>query len=222
MVPNTSSSSFVLELVAIWQGSFQIKAINRLSPVFQQQITGIMMELINTFEKWPKDIAMVKKEARVKIREWLRQQILIHAFMINPLHLMIMLDSVMIKVKDPDRGGRVKTVCIHLHSGMLMFEIKKKQKMPLLRTLAAEKISGFISKKDDIKELEVPRDVLDDLQEAFDDSWRVKYINTDSMKRKVSELTLDDLRKKKNCPYCGRTSFKKIINHVKKNKNNVK
>ena len=179
MVISTSSSSFVLEFVTAtaWKDGVKIEEGKSYS---LQEITGIMTELINTFEKWPKDIAMVKKEARVKIREWLRQQILIHAFMINPLHLMIMLDSVMIKVKGPDRGGREKTVCIHLLNDILMFRIKKKQKMSLLRTLAAQKISGFITKREDIKKLEVPNDVMDDLNEAFDDCWRVQYYTADT------------------------------------------
>ena len=60
-----------------------------------------------------------------------------------------------------------------------MFEIKKKQKMSL-RTLAAEKISGFITKREDIKKLEVPIDVMDDLNEAFDDCWRVQYNTADT------------------------------------------
>lgn len=91
-----------------------------------------------------------------------------------------MLDSVMIKVKGPDRGGREKTVCIHLLNDILMFRIKKKQKMSLLRTLAAQKISGFITKREDIKKLEVPNDVMDDLNEAFDDCWRVQYYTADT------------------------------------------
>ena len=49
--------------------------------------------------------------------------------------------------------------------------------MSLLRTLAAEKISGFIAKREDIKQLEVPNDVMDDLNEAYDDCWRVQYNN---------------------------------------------
>ena len=178
MVISTSSSSFVLEFVTAtaWKDGVKIEEGKSYS---LQEITEIITELKNTFEKWPIDIAMVKKEATVKIREWLRQRILIHSFMINPLHLMKMLDTVKMKVEGPDRGGRVKTVWIHLLNYVLKFKIKKKQKMSL-RTLAAEKISSFITKREDIKKLEVPIDVMDDLNEAYDDCWRVQYKTADS------------------------------------------
>ena len=71
-------------------------------------------------------------------------------------------------------------------------------------------------RKEHFKDLEVPRDVLPDLQEAFDDNWKVKYINTSDKKKKIDELSLNDLRKKKDCPYCGRKNFKKIVTHVVK------
>ena len=170
MVNSTSSPSFILEFVAAWKDGVHMKECNTRNQ--RQDRTGIMTELVNTFEKWPKDIAMVKKEARVKIREWLRQRII----GIDWLHQMIILDSIIIKIKGQ---GRVKTVCIHLCNRVFMFEIKKKQKMSL-RTLAAEKISGFITKREDIKKLEVPIDVMDDLNEAFDDCWRVQYNTPDS------------------------------------------
>ena len=93
-----------------------------------------------------------------------------------------------------------------------MFTIKKKQKMSLLRTLAAEKISGFIAKREDIKKLELPNDVMNDLNEAFDDCWRVQYYKADttqeiswlmdqlSMKRltTIDYLALSEIRQIQN------------------------
>lgn len=204
-----ASSSFVLKFVSARQKKLD-------SRVYLEEHTnwrGVMVELINVFDKWPRDVGMVEKEAAVKIREWVLNQ--------EGGEGLVLDVSVKIMDKIYHKQDRLKFVYLHFNDErktLLVFEIKKKQKMSMLRSLAAEKVSGFIAKKDDIKELEVPRDVIDDLHEAFDDSWRVKYINTDSMKRKVTDLTLDDLRKKKDCPYCGRTNFKKIINHVKKNK----
>ena len=206
-----ASASFVLKFVSARQKKLE-------SRVYLEECTnwrGVMVELINVFEKFPRDVAIVEKEAAIKVRDWV-----LHQSQEGGEALFL---DVSVKIIDKiyHKQDRVKFVNLHFNDErrtVLMFEIKKKQKMSMLRTLAAEKISGFIAKKDDIKELEVPRDVIEDLNEAFDDSWRVKYINTDSLKRKVSELTLDDLRKKKDCPYCGRTNFKKIINHVKKNK----
>merc|ERR1711994_806601 len=108
------------------------------------------------------DITMVEKEAAVKIKEWIHHQSYLN------LNLSLFPD-VTIKVKG---AGRIKTVCIYLSNDkriLLIFEIEKKQKMSLLRTLAAEKISDCISKREDIKQLEVPNDVMDDLNEAYDD-----------------------------------------------------
>ena len=45
---------------------------------------------------------------------------------------------------------------------------------------AAEKISDCIAKREDIKQLDVPNDVLDDLNEAYDDCWRDQYNTADS------------------------------------------
>ena len=168
------TSSFDLEYVGAWKNGIYMPCSGSYA------ITGIMIKLINTFEKWPMDIAMVEKEAAVKIREWwqqLTQNGELHA--LDAGYLMMTYQAV-IKVKGP---GRTKTVCIHFCSGvLLMFEIKKKQKMQmsLLRTLAADKVSGFISKREDIKKLEVPNDVMDDLNEAYDDCWRVQYNTADS------------------------------------------
>ena len=208
-----ASSSFILKFVSARQKKME----NRVHLEEYTNWRGVMEELINTFEKWPKDVNMVEKEAAIKIREWVLHR------SVQGGGEELVLNNVRVQIMDKMyyKQDKVKIVYLHFNDErktLLMFEIKKKQQLSMLRTLAAEKISGLLTKKEDIKDLEVPRDVIDDLNQAFDDSWRVKYINTDSMKRKVSELSLSDLRKKKDCPYCGRTNFKKIINHVRKNK----
>ena len=106
---------------------------------------------LNTFEKWPRDIPVIEKEA-------VQQQILNHGFGLD-----LMSDSIMIKVKGP---GRIKTVCLHFLTGVLL-KTQKKQKMSLLRTLASKKISDFITKREDIKQLEVLINVVDDLNKDY-------------------------------------------------------
>ena len=203
-----ATSSFSLKFVSARQNMVN-------SRVYLEEHTnwhGVMLELVNVFERWPRDCAMVEREAAIRIREWVLTQEGGEGLGLDV--------RVSIKDKLYHKQDRLKLVYLHFNDERktrLIFEIQKKQKMSMLRTLAAQKISGCISKKDDIKELEVPRDVTVDIEEAFNDSWRVKYLNTASVKRKVAELTLDDLRKKKDCPYCGRKNFKKIISHVKKN-----
>ena len=172
------TSSFILEFVAVWKKGVYIARKQRGGKILvvPKDYHGIMTELINTFEKWPMDITMVEREAAVKIKEWIQSISTTTSFRFINLSLF---SDVTIKVKG---AGRIKTVCIHIAKGflLLIFEIKKKQKMSLLRTLAAEKISDCISKREDIKQLEVPSDVMDDLNEAYDDCWRVQYNTADS------------------------------------------
>ena len=106
---------------------------------------------LNTFEKWHRDIPVVEKEA-------VQQQILNHGFGLD-----LMSDSIMIKVKGP---GRIKTVCLHFLTGVLL-KTRKKQKMSLLRTLTSNQISDFITKREDIKQLEVLINVVDDLNKDY-------------------------------------------------------
>ena len=169
---NSNTSSFILEFVAVWKKGVHIACMRRgFTSLF---INGIMTELINTFEKWPMDITMVEKEAEEKIME-LEWEWIHHELWITSRSLF---SDVTIKIKG---AGRIKTVCIYFsYHFILIFEIKKKQKMSLLRTLAAEKISDCISKREDIKQLEVPNDVMDDLIEAYDDCWRVQHNTADS------------------------------------------
>ena len=170
----TSSSSFILEFVAFQHDGFNVKRDSRWNVA-----SGIMPELINIFEKWPRDVTMVEKEAKVKIGEWWVQQQVQNQRIFQSEASLLTPVNLRVNVKGPP--GRTKFIFIHFDYGILLtFEIKKKQKMSLLRTLAAEKISGFIAKREDIKQLEVPNDVMDDLNEAYDDCWRVQHKTADS------------------------------------------
>ena len=58
-----------------------------------------------------------------------------------------------------------------------IFEVKKKQEMKTLQTLAAETISECISKREDFEHLKVPKQILSNLNESYDDiCWRVNLI----------------------------------------------
>ena len=78
---------------------------------------------LNTFEKWPRDIPVIEKEA-------VQQQILNHGFGLD-----LMSDSIMIKVKGP---GRIKTVCLHFLTGVLL-KTQKKQKMSRKKMIPKKK-----------------------------------------------------------------------------------
>ena len=170
---------------------------------------GVMKVILATLENHPTNTETFLTEAKEKLEKWAfdqeggaELQLKIRVYLINRLYY---------------RQDQTKFFSMYftdVYRTSVTFDIRKKNKMTSLKTLAARKISGCILNKDDAKTFEIPRNVVPDIEEAFDDSWRVKYINTSAQKRKITELSLNDLRKKKDCPYCGRQNFKKIITHV--------
>ena len=116
----------------------------------------MMMHLLNAFEMWPWDMARIERET-MDFDIWVE------------------------RVEITDTFSRIKRVNVHLDETlrypparlMLTFEVKRKQEMKKLLTLAAETVSDFVSKKEDFEHLEVPEPVLADLNEAYDDIiWR--------------------------------------------------
>ena len=91
-------------------------------------------------------------------------------------------------------GDRIKAVvhfCLEDYNGiqtMLTFEVKKKQEMKMLQTFAAETISNCFSKKEDIMYLGVPKQLLKDLNKAYDEIWRVDRRSI-SISRRQGHLT---------------------------------
>ena len=129
----------------------------------------MMMELLNSFEMWPRDMARVGSEAAIN---W------IFRIDLNIRDIGVHISSDTFSQKP---GDRIKTV-VHVHitdyygtQSTVIFEVKKKPKleMKMLQTLAAETILSCISKKEDVECLEVPKELLRDLNKAYDEIWRV-------------------------------------------------
>ena len=173
---------------------------------------AVMRILLACLDRNSTDTAMACREASARLEEWAVCQP-----GGEPLQLRIR-----VEVKDRKYYRQDQHKCLWLHFSdvyrtAVMFSVRRKNQMTELRSLAAAAVVSCVVRKEDIERLEVPRDVIPDMKEAFDDNWRVKYINTSSLKRKISDETRNDLRAKTDCPFCGRRNFKKILNHVMRN-----
>ena len=143
------SSSFILEFTAA--------KVKGEGEELVDNWRHLMIQLVNAFEMWPMDMAKIEREA-VDFGNF---------------------DIRVKKVKINHTFSRIKRVCVYMEEVLgdkrskLIFFVKKKQEMKTLQTLAAEKISNCVSKKKDFEHLEVPKPLLADLNEAYDNIWRV-------------------------------------------------
>ena len=171
-----------------------------------------MLILLESLESHQTDTARVMKTAAVRLEEWAVNQ---------PGGEMLQL-RVSVEIKDSKYYRQDQHKCLRLnfsdlHRTSVMFSVRRKTQLSSLRSLAAARVAGCVARKSHLEDLELPRDVLPDMKEAFDDSWRIKRIDTSPLKRKITDQTLDDLRSKSDCPFCGRRNFKKILTHVMRN-----
>ena len=184
------------------------------SPILEEKTdwVAVMRLLLVSLDNNPTDTAAACKEASSRLEEWAVCQP-----GGEPLQLRIRVE---LQDRKYFRQDQTKSLWLHfsdIYRTAVMFSVRRKTQMTGLRGLAAAAVVGSLVRKEDIESLEVPRDVLPDIREAFEDNWRVKYINTSPLKRKISEETRNDLRAKTDCPFCGRRNFKKILTHVMRN-----
>ena len=83
-----------------------------------------------------------------------------------------------IQITTTDTFSRIKRIHVYLKdfitdkNSMCIFEVKKKQELKTLQTLAAETISNHVSRKKDFEHLDIPKQLLTDLNESYDNIWR--------------------------------------------------
>ena len=181
------SSSFIVEYIAGYQIWGEEEDEDR-KDLEDEDNHMIMVRLVNTFKMWPRDMARVEREVEllldVDIRSERPDMPGINLFT-NRVH--IRNDTISRKP-----GERIKTVDVHVQNEsdgiklLYIFEVKKKQEMKTLQTLAAETISECISKREDFEHLKVPKQILANLNEAYDDIWRV------NLKCKHCNVNLED------------------------------
>ena len=178
------SSTFIIELaVGRWD---EEEENNR--PLVQ-----LMVKLVNAFEKWPRDMARVEREAVDFSRNIERVKII-------------------------DTVSRTKRVHVHLKYSstpekfMLIFVVQKKQEN--LLKLAAGIISDCVSKREDFEHLEVPTHLLADLNEAYDDIWRrVNVKRCKNCKDKFEDTVFIQCPSNITHKFCFNCSMNYIINY---------
>lgn len=198
------SKNFIICFKSASQSSKESKLLEEYTD--WREVMGV---ILRTCEAFPNNVKRVQEEAARRLEIWSLTQPGGAA-----LQLKVRIDAMERRYYKQDQNKCFFLRFNDVYKTLVYFSVRRKQRMLDLRTIAAAKVTGCMVKKEHFKELELPRDVLPDLHEAFDDNWRVKYINTSDLKRKIDKLSLDDLRKKKDCPYCGRKNFKKIVTHV--------
>ena len=115
----------------------------------------IMIQLVNAFEMWQRDMYRITREV-----DFGRFDIRVKRIKINHTF------------------SRIKRVCVYIEEvfgdkrSELIFFVEKNQEIKTLQTLAAEKVSNCLSRKKDFEYLEVPKLLLADLNEAYDNIWR--------------------------------------------------
>ena len=171
------SSSFIVEFIKAQDICGEVQDEDEYRKALEYEDGHmIMRDLVNAFEMWPRDMARVKREAESLLdydinSEWVR--IPGKYFFTN--WVQISDDTIS---RRP--GDRIRRVHVHLKEEMsniksiYIFEVKKKQEMKTLQTLAAETISECISKREDFEHLEVPKQLLTELNQSYDDIWRLK------------------------------------------------
>lgn len=115
------------------------------------------------------------------------------------------------------RATAVKNLWLYFndqYKTIVMFTVVRKRELQPLVGLAASRVADQLTAVQQSDRLELPRDILPDLRAAYTDPWRTHKLDSSPRKKRVSQMTVKNLRKMKNCPYCGKKNFKKVLAHV--------
>ena len=188
----------------------------QLSPLLEYQ-TGwqdVMNILLTTFEEFPIEKENVEKVAKERLEVWALGE-----EGGEELQLKV---EVMISEKKYYQTGSQKNLRLVFNDFMrsvVMFSVSKKSVMRSLKTFASEAVSSMLVKKESIDKLEIPKSLNDDLLTAFNDIWRSRVVDTDSLKRKIAQQSRDNMKDKQSCPYCGRSNLRRLNSHIMRSRN---
>ena len=174
-----------------------------------KEMMQIMLTSLDTF---PTNKTEVEKLGSLKLEEWALTQ-----EGGDELELKV---GVIISEKKYNQSDSLKCLRLifnDLFKTVVLFNVRRKKVMKTLKMLAADVISSSLVQVEDIYKLEIPGTLYKDVETAYADSWRERYINTNHKKRKVGQFTVDNLKNMRDCPYCGRANFKRLISHITRN-----
>ena len=148
---------------------------------YQTDWKEVMQILLTSLETCPTNKTKVEKMASDKLEEWtltlLNQQYGGHELELKiGVIISDSLDSFK-SLKLVFKSRRIETV--------LLFNVRRKKVMNTLKTFAAEVVSCRLSQAEDVYSLEIPRGLFLDIDTAYNDSWRARYVDTTHKKEKI-------------------------------------
>ena len=75
-----------------------------------------------------------------------------------------------------NRKKSLRLVFNDMYETVVRFHVTKKRLMRPLKSISAEALSSKLTHSDDIYELEVPKELFDDIETVYNDIWRDKHI----------------------------------------------
>ena len=179
---------------------------------YQTDWKEVMQILLNSLETCPTNKTEVEKIGSEKLEEWTLTQ-----EGGDELELKI---EVIISEKRYYQSDSLKSLRLlfnDMFKTVVLFNVRRKKVMKTLKTLAAEVVSSRLSQAEDIYSLEIPRTLFPNLWTAYNDSWRTRYVDTTQKKRKIAQLSSNNMKNRKDCPFCGRANFKRLMSHIMRN-----
>lgn len=172
----------------------------------------VMKILLNSLDSFPTNITEVELLSSNKLEEWALTQ-----EGGDELQLKVDVKISEKKYYQTDSIKHLKLIFNDMFKTVVLFEVRRKQVMKTLRMLSAEMVSSLLNMEEEVYKLEIPTTLYTNIRTAFKDDWRMRTIDTSHMKRKVAEVLSNRFKNMRDCPYCGRANFKKLMSHILRN-----
>ena len=178
----------------------------------------VMQILLACLETCPTSTDRVAKLATEKLEAWALTQE-------GGLELQLKIKTVFkenLTYRGPGACKSIVLVFNDMFDTEITFDARRKKLLESMRSLAGQAVASSLNSMWDIPRLEVPRSLLQELYSYYTDSWRKTRstlgLQRQGKKKKLSMLSLMKMKVQLDCPYCKRTGFKKLAQHIKRSK----
>ena len=131
----------------------------------------VMKIILECFETFPTDKEAVEKMGQDKLEEWTLTQ-----EGGDELELKVKIIISEMRYYQENRKKSLRLVFNDMYETVVRFHVTKKRLMRPLKSISAEALSSKLTHSDDIYELEVPKELFDDIETVYNDIWRDKHI----------------------------------------------
>ena len=133
----------------------------------------MMQILLTSLDTFPTNKTEVEKQGSEKLEEWALTQ-----EGGDELELQVGVIISEKKYYQSDSLNSLRLIFNDMFKTVVLFNVMRKKVMKTLRAFAAEVVSSTLSQAEDIYSLEIPRELFTDIETAFTDSWRVRYVQS--------------------------------------------